>query len=256
MKRLIYFGFLLIILVASSCGKGPELPTYSSVKGFIKSGLNQSPMEGLKVRLIDMDAPIDTVTLQNDHLFLDSTTTCARGFWKFDKLDPGKYAVVVDDLSYGFTLVNDNDSLIFSLPESTHLQIDMEAAPKLQSGWFDIKLDIYNIPDHIEEISVNTVRYAFVCYIIPDPEFLGHGYGVKNDGTVNASFHFQHGFSSLSYSLTNLVAFDIKGWDPLHTGLLYDFIIGDLVNAQPSLRRYSVDYNTMSPVLEEETPYK
>jgi hypothetical protein len=133
------------------------------------SPLVKTPLEGIKLYLVNKDFKIDSADYANNAgAIVDSASTGSDGKYLIAGIPEGNYAVVPvpDFIMYRFELENDLDSVKFTInEESFDHSIDFTAAmPNANDDVFQIHLTIINRPDGG---SVSIYRPVFLFNIIP-----------------------------------------------------------------------------------------
>lgn len=255
MKALRIIVILLLILQYSCTKEIIDPINYGKVSGTVLEALSQQGMDSLKIWLLDVGTEVDTIQYDNQSLFLDSTFSDNSGYFEFDSLVNGKYAIYPDNISYNFIAIEGSDSLKFELKEGEEYNIAMEAMPNLMGSFFYINLEFYNVPTDLEEnkIRLSSQRLSWWWFVIPvwnDP--INEMRTVNPDGTVSYELYYCWGNYYGIYIFENRFGYHVThlGSDPINV-FNFHFQIYTPISNTPEHRTYTIDYETMIPVLKE-----
>ncbi|GEM_PF-3174267 len=255
------------MLFLSACSKETISPEseQKGIYGELKSGINQEPIQGTRIYLINRNVSFDphgpngTTIPDIKYESLDSTDTDINGKFSFEKAPFGKIGIYISDRQNIYSLADSTDHILVDMDATTYEFIELEAEPTPIRDSFEIELEIYNV--------IN--KYYFGLDLIEEDYFLTHPIKISSfrtetqegilerripletksitsdsSGVINLKFKFIKGYSDIFYSLNNEIKFIAHEMDDINDipqnrgGIRVSFPLFDTL----SYRKYTVDY--------------
>nr|WP_321354493.1 hypothetical protein [uncultured Draconibacterium sp.] len=261
----ILFTYFLFFLL-SACSEETITPgtETAGIHGELKSGINQKPIKGARVYLLDRNTaigphgPWGTMLSDIKYIYIDSTDTDINGKFSFGKELSGKIGIYISDPRNKYSLVDGNDQTLVNMDSTTYEYIELEAVPVPTRDSFEIELEIYNVIDRnyfgqIQEdyflthpIKISSFRsetqFGIVSNSIP---LETHSILSNSTGVINVKFRFIKGYSDIFYSLNNSIKFiahEMDDINDIYPDREYIYVSLPLYDTL-SYRKYTVDYH-------------
>lgn len=144
MKNLLSILFVFSIVFFFNTCKTKYDFVFGSVEGEVVLGLTDQPLSDIPVVLIDKDFDAETICYNSSGAFLDTCLTDQNGFYRFEELPAGNYAVVPIDRGYEMQNVPNNE---FAVRDESMHHVNFEIAPIVSySTSYNLRVNIINIP--------------------------------------------------------------------------------------------------------------
>lgn len=174
--------------------------------------LVKTPIEGIKVFLIDIDFVVDSLDYShNEAAIINQTITDSDGKYVIAGIRAGNYAVVPipDSIMHRFELENEEDSVKFIIrEESPDYSFDFSAAELNENiDIFQLDITIINRPNG-GSISISRPVFLFNIFPTFDPVSIGGSFSSDADA-ISIDLHY--GIFGHLYVVSN--NFRIKAYD-------------------------------------------
>jgi len=249
MKKTFSILSMTVLLLMAACQKDQQQPAVSgSISGTLTTydpttPLVTTPLEGIKLWLVDYDYPFDTLTYTgNEAAIIDSTFSDARGSYNFSNLNYGNYAVapVPDTAGYRFEPTDPELTIVLTEADPSKEVSYSAAWPGVENTGFTIHITV--VPNGNTEASYFHWGRQEFYFFIPEINYTHCTYGSCEYPIDVPSKTWERdwiwGYTKIWHTLTNNFLFDF--YDANDVWLESYWITQDLSNT-PAESWWTID---------------
>lgn len=202
--------------------------------------LDQMPIEGIKVLLVDLDYMIDSADYShNEAAVIDETITSSDGRYLISGIPSGEYAVipVPDAVMYQFTLANEGDTEKFTVSkESYDYLVDFTAPDVSEDRKFTVEISIIN---RLGGGTITVSRPVFLYNIFPtyNAVKIGDSYNSLDEVVTIEAAYGGLGYLYVVSNNLQISAFDKSGY-----WLFTRWVANNYFNT-PEFARWQIDWS-------------
>ena len=195
------------------------------------------------VVLIDSEAEIDTINLENNHVFIDTVYSDTLGLFVFNNVKEGLYKIYPVKENFLFNGINRDIINNVEISNKEKVQLEFEGYPLLQTG-----SDFYTIKIKVKNCTIRNHRYLCIKrkvwdLFIPHWDILQYSsinYQDNNKYQYEYEFGISKGYTLLFYTEENTFAISFHH----HVGTVSDdnFVISSPIFDTPSVVEFEIDY--------------
>ena len=210
MKTLSYFFHIALAISLLACTK-PDVPeVIGSVQGQVYNPMTEQGVPNINMFLLDKDAKIDTITYNNQHVYVDSTITDSNGNYKIDSIGPGNYLIAPIDERTTFKHEASSQAYEFEIIEGENYTVNYNTEPPIvMGGGFTIKITFIN-ESYVNEatwINVSRRMWAFFVPTYSKPNSIQTIINPADNSERLFSAVFSYGYTAVAFTIDNMFEF-------------------------------------------------